>query len=44
MLERENVASDREEVNIFALEKQAEIQIAEGSSREGRTVTDRGEQ
>ena len=44
MPEGENVASDTAEVNIFALEIQDEIQIAEGSNRQGRTVTDMGEQ
>jgi hypothetical protein len=39
-----NVASNTEEVNIFALEKQAEIQMAEGSNRQERTVRGRGEQ
>jgi len=42
--EGEKISSDREEVNIFTLEKQAETQTAEGSNRKGRTVTDRGEQ
>jgi hypothetical protein len=42
--EGENVLSDKEEVNIFTLEKQDEIQMAECSNRQGRTVTGRGDQ
>jgi hypothetical protein len=42
--EEENISSNKEEVNIFTLEKQAEIQMDEGSNRQGSTVTGRGQQ
>ena len=44
MPEGGNEASEKKEENIFVLEKQAEIQMAEDSKREGRTVTGRGQQ